>query len=790
MNSQAFTITQESTTEASWHLPAWFWITFSVAAFVFIFWLYRSERGNAGQTTRMVLVVLRWTLIMLAFWALSGWKVEQFQTEKPALAMVIDRSQSMATADIPIDSESSNTTRMQEIARSIQSIPDSTRRSLDTNYDLRWFTTGKSLLSLSTQSKTESDSQTNSPKRMSEQVDWPDLREMRAMDSSSALGDGLSQLVDRYTGRQAAAIVLLSDGINTSGRSLAEAAKLARASGIPIFAVTYGNELGLPDLRLADLQLESEVYLGDRVTCQVSILASDVEPLSTSVVARRADNGKVLDTTVVQIGEGAKQASARLSFVPEESGTVPIEIEVAAAAGENDTENNVIQQSIQVVDKTLKVLVLQEAPNYEFRFLKHYLERTVQKSASQNVSFEVTSVLQESDPEYVDQDRSAQRLVPTQIEQIAEIDVFVLGRLNPSLVSRRSQQAIYEAVTERGAGCIFIASDPMWLHDLGGWPLGDLLPVVPPLWSRNTVPEAERADDSTRWRWNPTELGLSSPPMLLANSIEESDQIWNELPALDQLCPLRSVKIGAQVLVEATDRGEARPLVVSQYAGAGRVVFQGCTETYRWTSFGGSDLFHQRYWGQLLRWCSRGKLATSSTESQLRIEPASVNAGRPIRIEAYIGTQNRDTRLSQSATVRVQSDGRTPTTVSLQRRSAGSRSYVGTIENLLPGKYEAQLVQPVTPAQPKATFEILAPDGELSELRANVAGMQQLAQESRGKSYPREQLRQLLDDLPTGTAIRVGALPPKPIWNAWWVALTFVALITAEWLLRRRARML
>src|SRR5690606_27843048 len=100
-------------------------------------------------------------------------------------------------------------------------------------------------------------------------------------------------------GKGTAAVILVSDGINTSGTTLREAAKAARRAAIPIVAVAVGRQTELPDLRLADLLIDRDVYLGDQVTAEVSVIVSDVPSAQTRIVLRDQTTNKVLDETHV-----------------------------------------------------------------------------------------------------------------------------------------------------------------------------------------------------------------------------------------------------------------------------------------------------------------------------------------------------------------------------------------------------------------------------------------------------------------------------------------------------------
>jgi hypothetical protein len=72
----------------------------------------------------------------------------------------------------------------------------------------------------------------------------------------------------------------------------------------------------------------------------------------------------------------------------------------------------------------------------------------------------------------------------------------------------------------------------------------------------------------------------------------------------------------------------------------------------------------------------------------------------------------------------------------------------------------------------------------------DAPGLRQAAERSQGKFYNVNTVGRLLKDLPDGRQIRIESLPPVPVWNSWGVALLFLALLAAEWLLRKRLGLL
>jgi len=811
----------ESVLQADWPLPLWVTIVAAIAVMVLVGALYWSERGRASRALRMVLATVRFTLLALVVWMWAGWSWLQYRSDKPELLIMIDRSASMDTPDGKVDSTYSESHRggtgssresMSRLAVAKQilaSVKPRDRERLERAYQLRWLLVDEVA------------------ERAGFALDTiaQDLEQVVASGGQSRLGDSLSSAISSQAGRGTAAIVFLSDGINTSGTPLSAAAAMARSAAIPVFAVATGQELALPDVRLADLLIDEAVFLGDQVTLMVTVSMSDVAEGNLTVRLRDQSSGEVLDQQPLKLDKQHSQQQISLAFVPKRAGEMLLQVDVSEAAGETNLENNSLQRSINVQDKTLRVLLVQRQPSFEFRFLKNLLQRS-QATDARSASFELNSVLQESDTEYVEQDAAAIRLVPSDAATLATYDVFIFGDINPDLISRSAQEAIFEQVTASGAGCIFIAGRDTPLASLVGWPLGDLLPVQIDGATKNRIHVGE--GDLSSFVWSPTTLGSAALPLQLAESSEASAKIWSAIPAAVSLYTAFSPKVGSQVLAigssqTVTDSGRTGsqttgvqlPLLISQFAGAGRVALQATDETYRWSSFGGGDRYHQRYWEQMLRWLSRGRLSGDGQQSQLIVEPRRAKWSQPIRFELQLG-KDADTKTSggrldegrvdggrleggrlgvgrldgDRAELMIEDANGKKIALPLARDLGASRTLSATKSDLPPGSYRAVVFQPSLPQPPSESFNVVTPPGEQANLRADWNAMRQLAEQSRGRFYFANQAQRLFDELPAGKPARLGTLPPLPLWNSPWVAAIFVLLLTSEWLLRRKARML
>ena len=72
----------------------------------------------------------------------------------------------------------------------------------------------------------------------------------------------------------------------------------------------------------------------------------------------------------------------------------------------------------------------------------------------------------------------------------------------------------------------------------------------------------------------------------------------------------------------------------------------------------------------------------------------------------------------------------------------------------------------------------------------DAAELKRAAEQTQGRFYTFLTAGQLTDDLPAGHHVPVESLPPKPLWNRWPVLLLALGLLTAEWILRKRAAMI
>ncbi len=769
-----------NTIETVWSRPwPWsIWLTVAmalvlVAGVVFLYW---HERGYSSRVKRGFMATCRITAIGLIVWMLAGWTIERYQSDKPELVLLLDTSASMLTSDGAASSARQQQTRW-DVAGSIL------RRAVTSDRERAEALFRPKFLVIDEESRLLANR-------------WPDLEPALAGAKPeglhSRLGDCLIEVLQRQSGRPTAAVVLISDGIVTDGAPLEESLSIARRLNVPIICIATGQQLPQPDLALVDLLMDEAVYLGDRVNLQVTVAATDIATHRATVSLRDMQSGQVVDSTQVELAANRSTSTVQLGFVPKSTGSLAIKLEVAAAPGEKNLENNSLERVIEVRDQSLRVLLVQRAPSFEYRFLKTLLERTSNQADPNKSAFELNVVLQDADAEHISQDKQALRLVPGDKETIAKYDVILLGQLDPTLVASSTQQLIVEQVTTQGCGLMFICHPDFDPSQLATWPLGKLLPIDSSAAGMGLRTSSKWQADGTIARWQPTTLGKTALPLQLVEPAG-MDELWRSLPGPNWYYVTRGLKEGSQVLASANlDKSApstASPLLVSQFVGAGRVVLQTNDETYRWIGYRGSELMYERYWIQMLRWLSRGKL-NRQAQTELAVEPRQSTVGQPIQFSVKLNTEASAAIKDEFCKVTLEQVGGENKVLELKRTQAAAPEYKSTETNLPAGSYRAVLSQPQDSSATSVTFTVTAPPGEQANLRSDWRGLQSLAEQSHGKFFTAANAENWVRELPKGTSVRRGSLPPLPLWNSPWVAVLIVCLLTGEWILRRTSNML
>jgi hypothetical protein len=768
--------------EYAWPWPPWLTLLFAACAAAFVVAVYLRDHRRHSRRYRLMLAAVRLVLIALVLLMIAQVTLSLKRTGLPCAAVLLDDSLSMTTVD-------------QYDAKPLRAMGERMRRArLNGAEPSRW-NLARTLLTEERGAFLRGIAEGHRLQvyfltglRPSRHDDVPGLvKEIRAAAAAgdrTRLGAGIQAVLDELRGTSPAGLIVLSDGINTEGPPLADAAQYARRRGVSLFPIGLGSQQPLRELKLSDLLVDDVVFVGDVVTFDCRLAASGFQGKKVVVSLRQSGKAGVLAKTEVTVEADGQPQSVRVPFRPAEVGRFEFVVEAQPQDGELKTDRNRQTRTVQVRKEKIRVLLVQAYPNFEFRYLRNMLER--------DEMIALHTVLQEADLEHAKQDAAALRGFPLRREELFAYDVVILGDANPALLSPAALQNLADFVDQpaKGGALVLIAGPAFMPMAYRQTPLARLLPFA----AENARPPDPAQALTEGFVVQPTDIGLLSPAMQLGDTPAETQEIWRHLPLLYWLLELPALKPGVRVLAEHPTRlaGDGRhlPVICFQYVGAGKVLFHATDETWRWR-FRAGDAYFARYWVQTIRSLCRSKLADAGRSAILSTDRREYAEGEPVRLRARFTDERLAPPEDNGVTVVVERSGRQSERLQLYRTASGRSFFEGVLGHPAPGDYHAWIAVPALKTEtPAADFTIQPAAGELADVRLDAAELHRAAEQTGGRFYTFETAERLLSDLPPGRQVPIESLPPVPLWNAWPVLALFLGLLIAEWILRKRRGMI
>ena len=757
-----------------------------LACVAFIVWLYRRE-GPVHWTYRTLLASLRIALVLLAIFMLSEAVLSVERTGLPYFVVMLDDSASQQVVDQFVEQKEKAAA---DALAKVAGRPEATRWAVAEG--LLSSDQGRLLRELQKQNRVRL-YLTSKTTRLVAPIDKPadvapaleQIKQAKDLGSQTRLGDSLRQVLTELGGAPPSAVLLLSDGQTTDGEPLTRAAELAARKGVPIFPIGLGSPEPARDLELTELLVDDVVFVDDLVRFQAKLLSRGFEGQEITVRLREKlpgttpDAGREIESTRVKAPADGQPARVELRHRPKQTGERIYTLEVDPQPRDLHKENNRIERTVNVRKEKLKVLLVDGEPRYEYRYLKNYLER--------EDTIDLSVVLLSSDPEYSEQDRSALPTFPASKDDLFAYDVLILGDADPSYLSSSQMQNIAEFVTSRGGGLVFIAGDNFNPLGFRGSPLEGLLPIE--------LAEARNpnAVGNTVNAFHPalTAEGRTSPIFRFGDDEAASTQIWQNLPELFWYLEAPRKKPAALVLAEhptQTGSDGKLPLILYQFVGAGKTMFNAVDDTWRWR-FRVGDRFFGRFWIQTIRFMARSKLL-GQKQAEVSTDRRRYQQNQPIQVRVRFPNPGLAPS-SGEVTVQVEKKGQGPRKLTLKLTPGTRNVFEGELPQSSEGEYQIRLLPPpvIEGAVPAAAFRVDAPAGEFEHVEMNQPELMRTAEITRGKFYTPATAGTLLADLPRPQKVPLDTDPPIPLWNTWPVLASFLALLTAEWLFRKRKQM-
>ncbi len=427
----------------------------------------------------------------------------------------------------------------------------------------------------------------------------------------------LAELSRQWAQDNIGAVLLLSDGRQTAGQDASPIIRSLAARGAVVSGISVGDPESPPDAAIAEIVGSHEAFRDEVIGFDVKYrVLRSAKPLWDLVIS---SEGKEIERRSVK-PDGLWQ-NEHVETPASKAGTALFQVRIEphressnpSAATDSDEATLVNNQSdfaVTVNQDPIRVYLADATPRWESRYLAAMFER------DPRVKFErhyhsVQSLL------------SAESFLPKTQGEWDNQDLIVLGDVDSRLLTPAQQQLCADYVAKRGGFLVCVAGPRGMPRSFTLGPFAAVLPVKP-------FPQGQA--DNAPVSLSLTLSGRNHPITSIMRDPSFNERLWPALPPLQWIAGEVSAKPGAAVLVEAQNAAHTPIVALHQY-GAGRVLWMGTEESWRWRDRLG-DRVHQTFWLQAMRWGLAARLRGRDTRLQASLDRPLVAVGETAEIRA------------------------------------------------------------------------------------------------------------------------------------------------------------
>jgi hypothetical protein len=712
---------------------------------------YTAARGNTRPLDRTVMAVLRLGVIGLLVFILfqPTLVLTSVVPQRNFIGILVDDSQSMLITD------EDGVPRSDFIERTFGAEGSELLTELSNKFSLRFFRFSRGSSRLG------------------------DMSELTFEGTGTELGAAMVRAQEELAGVPLSGLVVISDGADNSGETLAESLLPLQAANVPVYTIGLGEETLSPDVQVSRVEVPRTVLKGTSLV--VDVIVSHRGYSNSTVPLVVEDGGILMASEDVTLQGDGEPVVARIRLEVEESGPRLLQVRVPVQDGERVSRNNVREVLIDVVDETEKVLYFEGEPRWEVKF--------VRRAVSDDDNLQVVVLQRTAASKFLrldvdDADELAAGFPKTR-EELFRYRALILGSVEASFFTHDQLDMIADFVSQRGGGLLVLGGrNSFGEGGYEGTPLAEALPVFlddelsggRPFFSELHV--------------SPTRTGLTHPATQLGGSGgEEIRTLWESLPPVSSLNPITRLKPGATSLLTGGSELDRTTQVVMAYHryGRGKVIVLPIQDSWIWQMHADvalEDQTHEIFWRQLIRWLADGVPHRVGVQGEREVvEPGqSVGISAEVNDSAYVEVNNG----SIVATVL----GPVGDTISFPLNWAVDQDgrYDADFTTSEPGLYEiaVRATRATDTLGTAVTYVHAAPsDDEYFDASMRGTTLRRVADETGGLFYTPEDVASLPEDISL-TGAGVTLTEERDLWDMPILLILLLGLMAGEWGYRRK----
>lgn len=596
----------------------------------------------------------------------------------------------------------------------------------------------------------------------------------------------IEQLNREKTEQPLAAIFLLSDMAHNKAEAVSPRDVAQELNGIPVYVVPVGNSDYVRDVVLQSVFAPSVAMRNDDIVIEATLQAYDCE--GESVVVRLMQDGEEIAQEIVELDSGFANRKVRFDQKMSTIGTQTFQIAISPVDGEVTERNNFDDFEVNVTRSDIKILLADELPRWEYRYLSQLFRRDP-KVESDELLFRPRMIATGR--------REETKTFPVTVDGWDQYDVVMLGDLPPAHLPVAAQESLINYLKNRGGTLVMIAGREAMPQAYQNAPLEGILPVSKISGSVATAGAGEG------YAFHVTEEGRNHHALMIGETEETTNLAWsfvNQFAPLNDVSLWRQPRPSAHMLIAAVPRGtldkeyaeKSNAFLCWQPVGRGMIVYLSGPDTYRLRFLRG-DRLHYRFWGQLMRWAIAADLSVGSECVRVRSDKSRYaeyeTANVVVRLAEGDGTAviSDDLQLvarrddDDERTVALVADDKIPGQYSAQLNQLPPGVYriepVGTEIDRLLSENEQELVSGSFTIQAHLPLEFL-------DTRCDRALAQQLADLTGGQVIPPTAVEEVLNL--TNLEPQVTRRPmSRPLWLEWKYLWIVFGCLQTEWIIRK-----
>jgi len=594
----------------------------------------------------------------------------------------------------------------------------------------------------------------------------------------------LEQLIrDRLEQPLAAAFIFTDVGHNRS-TAVNPRDVAADLKGTPIYIVPIGNTQHVRDVILQSVFVPNVAMRNDDIVIEATLQAHDCE--GESCFVQLMQDGEAIDQRVVEIDSGFATRKIRFEQKMSEVGVQQFQLAISPLEGELTDKNNFDDFEVNVTRSDIKILLADELPRWEYRYLAQLFRRDP-KVECDELLFQPRQIATGR--------RQESGTFPTTVEEWDQYDVVILGDLAPNHLSAASQESLIEYLKDRGGTVVLIAGSSAKPQAYVDHPLESIVPVSP-------VADDQKGIADSGYAFHVTKVGRDHNALMIGDTDEATRNAWN---FVNQVSPIyevndwRQPRASAHTLISAVPRGTLDPeyaakqnaLLCWQPVGRGMTVYLAAPDTWRLRLLRG-DRLHYRFWGQLLRWAIAADLSAGSEAVRIKPDKSRYTSNEPVQIVVRLTDKDGVPVVAEGLQAVAKRDD-DQQSIPLVADAEIPGQYRGDFRNLAAGVYSVQavgadvdkLLQDSEQEASIASFTVQAElPVELLDTRCDRALAQQIANITGGQVLPPTAVEEVLSltNLEPEVTERIET---TPLWLQWKYLWLVFGCLQTEWIVRK-----